>query len=96
VASAVSIATGLSAYAAARPLGHLAGILDDRIDLTSPPDAVRGALTGAASPDSKQRYIVFNWQHRHCREFLQSTCFATASHCFYSFGPILAGAFCSR
>jgi hypothetical protein len=55
VASAVSIATGLPAYAAARPLGYLAGVMDNKIEPTGPVDAVRGAVTGAASPESKQR-----------------------------------------
>lgn len=55
VASAVSIATGLPSYDAARPLGYLAGVMEVRIDPTSPVDAVRGARTGAASPESKVR-----------------------------------------
>ncbi len=53
VASALSIATGLPFYAAARPLGYLAGIADDRIDPAGPVDTVRGLATGAASPQSR-------------------------------------------
>ena len=41
VASAVSIATGLPAYAADRPLGYLAGVVGGKIRPTSPVDAVR-------------------------------------------------------
>lgn len=54
VASAVSIATGLPAVAIARPLGYLAGVEQGQIAPTSAADAVRGAITGSASPDSKQ------------------------------------------
>ena len=53
VASLVSIATGLPAAAAARPLGYLAGVEQGRIAPTSTGDAVRGAVTGVASPESK-------------------------------------------
>lgn len=55
VASAVSIATGLPAYAVARPLGYAAGVADGKIEPTGPVDAARGAVTGTASPESKQR-----------------------------------------
>ena len=54
VASAVSIATGLPAVAIARPLGYLAGVEQGQIAPTSAADAVRGAITGSASPESKQ------------------------------------------
>jgi hypothetical protein len=54
VASAISITTGLPAYAVARPLGYLAGVADDRIEPTGPVDTARGLLTGSASPESKQ------------------------------------------
>ena len=54
VASALTIATGLPFVAAARPLGYLAGVADDRIEPTSPADAVRGLITGSVSPESRQ------------------------------------------
>lgn len=53
VASAVSIVTGLPAYAIARPLGYLAGVEDDRINPTGPVDMARGIVTGTPSPQSK-------------------------------------------
>ena len=55
VASMISILTGLPAIAAARPLGYLAGVEGGQISPTGPADAVRGALTGTASPASKNR-----------------------------------------
>ena len=55
VASAISLTTGLPAYALARPLSYLAGVESGKIEPTSPADAVRGAITGTPSPDSKQR-----------------------------------------
>lgn len=54
VASAISIVTGLPAIAFARPIGYLAGMEDDKITPTGPGDLVRGLVTGAASPESKQ------------------------------------------
>lgn len=54
VASAISLATGLPLYAAARPLGYLAGVADDRIAPTDGLDLARGLLTGAVSPESRQ------------------------------------------
>ena len=53
VASAISLGTGLPAYAVARPLGYLAGVADERIEPTGPVDAVRGAVTGTPSPESR-------------------------------------------
>ena len=53
VASLVSITTGFPAYAVARPIGYLAGVEQGKIDPTSAADAVRGAITGSASPESK-------------------------------------------
>ncbi|MFV0602025.1 MAG: hypothetical protein ACK5NE_09460 [Brachymonas sp.] len=53
VSSAISLATGLPAYAVARPLGYAAGVADDDIDPTGPVDAVRGVVTGTASPESR-------------------------------------------
>ena len=53
VATLISLTTGLPAYAAARPVGYLSGVADDKITPTSGADAVRGVLTGVASPESK-------------------------------------------
>ena len=53
VASLVSFTTGFPAYAVARPIGYLAGVEQGKIDPTSAADAVRGAITGSASPESK-------------------------------------------
>ena len=53
VSSLLSLVTGLPFYAAARPLGYAAGVADDRIEPTGPVDAVRGLVTGSASPESK-------------------------------------------
>jgi hypothetical protein len=55
LASLISMVTGLPAMAAARPLGYLAGVSDDKIEPTSALDAARGLATGTASPESKQR-----------------------------------------
>jgi len=55
VASALSIATGIPLYALARPLGYLAGVADDKIEPTGPVDAVRGAVTGTPSAESRTR-----------------------------------------
>lgn len=52
-ASLIGMATGLPAVAAARPLGYLAGVAQEKIQPTSAADAVRGVATGAASPASK-------------------------------------------
>ena len=51
----ITVMTGLPAMTAARPLGYLAGVADDRIEPTGPVDAARGLVTGTASPESKQR-----------------------------------------
>jgi hypothetical protein len=53
-AAAATMLTGLPFYAAARPGGYAAGVAQGRIEPTSPADAVRGAITGTASADSKQ------------------------------------------
>lgn len=55
VASLLSVVTGLPIAAAARPIGYAAGVADDRIEPTSAADAVRGAITGVASKDSRSR-----------------------------------------
>ena len=54
VATAISMITGLPAAGLARPLGYLAGVADEKIEPTGPIDAARGAVTGFASPDSRQ------------------------------------------
>ena len=51
----ITVMTGLPAMTAARPLGYLAGVADERIEPTGPVDAARGLVTGTASPESKQR-----------------------------------------
>ena len=53
VAAAATMATGLPFFAAARPLGYAAGVATGEIDPISEADAVRGVLTGNASPESK-------------------------------------------
>lgn len=55
VAAAATLITGLPFYAAARPVGYLSGVAQDKIDPTGPVDLARGVLTGTASPESKQR-----------------------------------------
>lgn len=54
VAAAATMITGLPIYAAARPVGYLAGVADERIEPTGPVDLTRGLITGTASPESKQ------------------------------------------
>lgn len=54
VASAATLITGLPLFAAARPLGYLAGAAQDKIEPTGPIDLARGFITGTASPESKQ------------------------------------------
>ena len=53
VASAVSIATGLPAFAVARPLGYLAGVEQGKVEPTDALDLARGLVSGTASPASK-------------------------------------------
>lgn len=53
VAAAATLITGLPIYAAARPIGYLAGMADERIEPTGPVDLARGLVTGTASPESK-------------------------------------------
>ncbi len=53
VAAAATMLTGLPFYAAARPIGYAAGVAQGKIDPTSEGDAVRGAITGTASKESK-------------------------------------------
>ena len=54
VAAAATLITGLPIYGAARPIGYLAGVADERIEPTGPIDFTRGLVTGTASPESKQ------------------------------------------
>lgn len=54
VATLISMTVGLPANLAARPIGYAAGVADGRINPTGPADAARGAITGAASPESRR------------------------------------------
>jgi len=53
VLTAISMATGLPAFAIGRPAGYLAGIADESVEPTSAADMARGLVTGVASPASK-------------------------------------------
>jgi hypothetical protein len=55
LATLISLTTGLPASVAARPISYLAGVEQRAVQPTSAPDLVRGLVTGAASPESKQR-----------------------------------------
>ena len=55
VASLVTMITGVPVTAAARPVGYLLGVDQGRIEPTSAVDAVRGSVTGVASPESRSR-----------------------------------------
>lgn len=55
VATLISITTGLPASLAARPVSYLAGLVQGKVAPTSAADAARGLVTGAASPESKQK-----------------------------------------
>lgn len=50
----VSIATGIPVAALGKPLGYVADVEQGKVQPTGPIDAVRGAVSGAASPDSKR------------------------------------------
>lgn len=50
----VSITTGIPVAALGKPLGYAADISQGKVEPTGPLDAVRGAVSGAASPDSKR------------------------------------------
>lgn len=54
VATLISLSVGVPASAAARPIGYLAGMADNKISPTSTVDMTRGLVTGSASPESKQ------------------------------------------
>ncbi len=53
VGTAISLMTGLPAHWLARPVGYWAAVDQGRVDPTSELDAIRGTLTGVASPDSR-------------------------------------------
>jgi hypothetical protein len=53
LASLISLTTGIPANIAARPLSYAADVQEGDVSPTSAADAVRGAITGRASPDSK-------------------------------------------
>jgi hypothetical protein len=55
VSALITVATGLPTMTLARPIGYAAGVAQGKIEPTGPVDAVRGFVTGTASPDSKQR-----------------------------------------
>ncbi|MEC5161724.1 MULTISPECIES: hypothetical protein [unclassified Janthinobacterium] len=54
VATLITLTTGLPASTMARPISYMADIADGRIAPTGPVDMARGAVTGAAGPQSKQ------------------------------------------
>jgi hypothetical protein len=54
VATLISMTTGLPANVAARPVSYVADVAQGNVNPTSPVDAVRGAVTGRASPESAQ------------------------------------------
>jgi hypothetical protein len=54
VGTAVSLMTGLPAHWAARPIGYMTGIAEERIEPEGPLDVLRGLVTGVASPESRQ------------------------------------------
>lgn len=54
VATALTVGLGLPFRPLVRPLGYATGVLADEIEPTSAADAVRGLLTGAPSPESRQ------------------------------------------
>ena len=55
VATLVNMVTGIPTVALSRPVGYVLGVQQGRIEPTSGADAVRGLVTGTASPESKQR-----------------------------------------
>jgi hypothetical protein len=54
VAELIGLFTGLPAAALARPVGYLADVAAGAVAPTGPLDAVRGTITGVASPESKK------------------------------------------
>lgn len=53
VSALITLATGLPVDAVAKPLGYAAAVHQNKVRPTSAADAVRGAVTGVASPQSK-------------------------------------------
>lgn len=53
VATLISMSLGIPVNAAAKPISYLADVNAERVNPTSAADAIRGALTGTASPESK-------------------------------------------
>lgn len=53
VATLISMALGIPVNVTAKPLGYAAEVNSGRVNPTSAADAVRGLVSGAASPDSK-------------------------------------------
>lgn len=54
-AGGATLLTGLPIYAVARPISYTLGMAEGRIEPQGPWDATRGLITGAPSPESKQR-----------------------------------------
>lgn len=50
----VSIATGIPVSALGKPLGYAADVMQGNVEPSGPVDAVRGAISGAASPGTRQ------------------------------------------
>ncbi|WP_298011710.1 hypothetical protein, partial [uncultured Aquabacterium sp.] len=48
-----SMLTGIPVSALSRPLGYAAEVAEGKLDPAGPMDAVRGAVTGVASPESR-------------------------------------------
>jgi len=55
VATLLTLATGLPFITAAKPVGYLTGVADDKIAPTNVLDFSRGMVSGVPSPESKQR-----------------------------------------
>jgi hypothetical protein len=54
VATLISMSVGVPANAVAKPVSYLADVATNNVRPTSAADAVRGTITGTASPDSKR------------------------------------------
>jgi hypothetical protein len=54
VATLISMTVGIPVNLAARPIGYMAGMADNKIVPTSEADMARGLVTGIASPESKR------------------------------------------
>lgn len=53
IGTLITMLTGLPANAFAKPVGYVADVQEGKVNPTSPADAVRGTITGTASPPSK-------------------------------------------